>query len=276
MIPSGDDYPYLGFSDGNLNVALATADGSNPRIDLIVAYVDLAEVDDTNPNNPDAFVIDNVSGTPSGSPAVPNNAAIEAVIGVGNPYIILARVAVGAGVTTITNANVTDVRVLTTVPAGRAVTASIAPGAVTTAKVAVGTIVETVSSTNRTATSTTYASMTDSIELTAGTWEIWYSVYGSIPSTGSNTGQGGRVALSSNASTVTHPNLVSIFQLAVNTGDSAAKSWNMTMQNRDIVQIGATTTFTLIARTVSTVNFEFAASIIPTVIKARKISDETP
>jgi len=161
-------------------------------------------------------------------------------------------------------------------PANTVDTQAIAPGAVTTAKVAVGTIVETVSSTNRTATSTTYASMTDSIELTAGTWEIWYSVYGSIPSTGSNTGQGGRVALSSNASTVTHPNLVSIFQLAVNTGDSAAKSWNMTMQNRDIVQIGATTTFTLIARTVSTVNFDFAASIIPTVIKARKISDETP
>lgn len=116
MIPSGDLYPYMVFMDAAENITLATADGSNPRIDLIVAYVDLSVVDDTNPNNPGAFLIDNVTGTPSGSPAVPNNAAIQAVIGASNPYIILARVAVAAGATTITNANITDVRSLVITP----------------------------------------------------------------------------------------------------------------------------------------------------------------
>lgn len=116
MIPSGDLYPYMVFMDAAENITLATADGSNPRIDLIVAYVDVSVVDDTNPNNPGAFLIDNVTGTPSGSPAVPNNAAIQAVIGASNPYIILARVAVAAGATTITNANVTDVRSLVQSP----------------------------------------------------------------------------------------------------------------------------------------------------------------
>lgn len=110
MIPSGDLYPYMVFMDAVENISLATPDGSNPRIDLIVGYVDLSVVDDTNPNNPGAFLIDNVTGTPSGSPAVPNAAAIQAVIGASNPYVIFARVAVAAGASTITNANVTDVR----------------------------------------------------------------------------------------------------------------------------------------------------------------------
>ena len=110
MIDSGNDYPYIAWSDANINVSLATADGTNPRYDLIVAYIDLAIVDDTNPNNPNAFVVDNITGTPAGSPVEPNLAAIEAVIGVGNPYVILARVTVGAGVTTISNSVIVDRR----------------------------------------------------------------------------------------------------------------------------------------------------------------------
>lgn len=110
LIPSGNDYPYPVWNDASLNVSLATADGSNPRYDLIVGYVDLSVVSSTNPNNPNAFVIDNVTGTPAGSPVEPNNAAILAVIGSGNPYIILARVLVGAGVTTISNSNILDRR----------------------------------------------------------------------------------------------------------------------------------------------------------------------
>lgn len=112
MVPSGNDYPYIGWNDASLNITINTADGSNPRYDLIVAYVDLSVVDSTNPNNPGAFEITNVTGTPAGSPVEPNNAAIEAVIGGGNPYVILARVTVGTGVTSITNSNIQDRRTM--------------------------------------------------------------------------------------------------------------------------------------------------------------------
>lgn len=115
MIPSGNDYPYIAWNDASFNITLATADGTNPRYDLIVAYIDLGVVQSTTPNNPDALVLDNVTGTPAGSPVEPNQAAIEAVIGVGNPYVILARVTVGAGVTTISNSVIVDRRDLLSV-----------------------------------------------------------------------------------------------------------------------------------------------------------------
>lgn len=114
FIPSGNDYPYPIWSDASENVTLAAADGSNPRYDLIVAYVDLSVVDDTNPNNPDAWLLADVTGTPAGSPSEPNSAAIEAEVGASNPYIILARVYVGTAVTTITNSNIVDRRSLVT------------------------------------------------------------------------------------------------------------------------------------------------------------------
>lgn len=117
FIPTGNGYPYHVYTDAAENVTITTADGSNPRIDLIVAYVDLTEVDDTDPNNPDAFKMVAVAGTPAGSPAEPNGAAIQSAIGASNPYIILSEVLVGTGVTTITNANITDERTMVTVVA---------------------------------------------------------------------------------------------------------------------------------------------------------------
>lgn len=139
FIDTGNGYPYHVYTDADENVTIATADGSNPRWDVIVAYVDLTEVDSTDPNNPDAFKMVAVAGTPAGSPAEPNGAAIQAAIGASNPYILIARVVVGAGVTTITNANITDRRtmVTTNVNAGtnKVVTASVADSAITTAKI---------------------------------------------------------------------------------------------------------------------------------------------
>jgi hypothetical protein len=114
FIPSGNKYPYCIWLDAATNVTVTTADGSNPRIDLIVAYVDLSVVSSASSNNPNAWSLLCVAGTPAGSPAVPNAAAIQAALPNSSyPYIVLARVAVAAGATTITNANITDVRVLT-------------------------------------------------------------------------------------------------------------------------------------------------------------------
>lgn len=112
-IPSGNGYPYVVWSTVPENVTLNTADGSNPRIDLIIAYVDLSVVSSTNSNNPNAWSFLKVTGTPSGSPVVPNAAAIQAALPNSSyPYIILAQVAVAAGATTITNSNITGLRQL--------------------------------------------------------------------------------------------------------------------------------------------------------------------
>ena len=89
MIDSGNGYPYLPWNDADLNVTINTADGTNPRYDLIVGYIDLSVVSSVTPNNPNAFVITKVTGTPAGSPVEPNGAAIQATVGGSNPYIIL-------------------------------------------------------------------------------------------------------------------------------------------------------------------------------------------
>lgn len=99
------------------SVTITTADPVNPRIDVIVGYVDVAvTASSVTPNNPNNMLkLAAVAGTPAGSPAVPNNAAIQSAIGAANPYVILANVAVGATVTTILNANITDKRTFATI-----------------------------------------------------------------------------------------------------------------------------------------------------------------
>lgn len=106
-----DDYAYWVWSDAVTNVPIDAADPSNPRLDVVVAYVDLSVVDDSSANNPGALVIESVSGSPAGVPSAPNSAAIESAIGAGNPYIILARVSVAAAASNVVDANITDLRV---------------------------------------------------------------------------------------------------------------------------------------------------------------------
>jgi len=81
-----------------VNVAIATADGSNARIDRVVLRVE----DDTfDGSNERRAVLETLEGTPAGSPsapAEPDNA------------ITLALVSVPASDTTITNAQITDMR----------------------------------------------------------------------------------------------------------------------------------------------------------------------
>lgn len=117
MIDSGNGYPYMGWSDADENITLTTADASNPRYDLIVAYVDLAVVSNSNPNNPNALKFIRVTGTPAGSPVEPNSTAIQSAVGGSNPYAILARVTVAAAVTTITNAAILDRRTMISITA---------------------------------------------------------------------------------------------------------------------------------------------------------------
>jgi hypothetical protein len=82
---------YEFYSDANETVTIG-ASGVSARIDIICLKVD---------SSTGVASIVAIAGTPSGSPAVPATPA---------SHYKLAEVAVGAGVTTITNANITDRR----------------------------------------------------------------------------------------------------------------------------------------------------------------------
>lgn len=98
---------YICENRGSLSVAIAAADATNPRYDLIVARVrDAAYSGATN-----TFAIEAVTGTPAASPAEPTIPA--------NSWV-LARVEVVALDTTITTANITDRRTTGTGQFGRA------------------------------------------------------------------------------------------------------------------------------------------------------------
>jgi microcystin-dependent protein len=82
------------------DVTIAAADPTNPRIDLVVL-----QVRDPNAGGSagDDAIVTTVSGTPAGSPVAP---ALPA------SALLLAEVSVGAGATSILDADITDARVI--------------------------------------------------------------------------------------------------------------------------------------------------------------------
>lgn len=150
-IPTGSGataYRYFVGLDATENVAIPTANGSNPRNDLIVLWVDksVAANQAITNNSGNMLKISVVSGNPATTPADPNVAAIQAAIGAANPYIILARVVTGAGVTQINNGNITDLRSLTSVGrilTNQIVTAHITDLNITNSKIANATLSRT-------------------------------------------------------------------------------------------------------------------------------------
>lgn len=123
-IPTGSspgNYCYFVACDtsGGESVTIATAPSGNPRIDVIVAYVDKAVTAATSPvNNPAMLKFAAVVGTANASPVPPNGTTIQAAVGAGNPYTIIYNVAVAVGVTQITSANLTDVRPMAHISTG--------------------------------------------------------------------------------------------------------------------------------------------------------------
>ena len=92
---------YTTYNDATTVLSITTANPTNPRIDLVCATVRDAYY--TGAFND--VILQVVAGTPAGSPVAPTLPANS---------ISLATVAVGAGATAITNANITDTRVLVT------------------------------------------------------------------------------------------------------------------------------------------------------------------
>lgn len=92
---------YVAYNDASVVLSLNTANPTNPRIDLICVTVN----DAYYTGSLDNVVIQAIAGTPASSPVAPALPANS---------ISLATVAVGAGATAITNANITDTRVMVT------------------------------------------------------------------------------------------------------------------------------------------------------------------
>ena len=93
---------YVCFNDAATTVAIAAADATNPRIDLVCVVVNDAYY--SGLINDVEFKV--VTGTPAASPAVPATPANA---------LVLAQVAVAAAATTIVAANITDKRAPVTV-----------------------------------------------------------------------------------------------------------------------------------------------------------------
>jgi len=92
---------YVGYNDDTVVLGVTTANPTNPRIDRVCMTVNDAYYTGSLNN----VVLQVVAGTPAGSPVAPATPANS---------ISLATIAVAAGATALTNANITDTRVLTT------------------------------------------------------------------------------------------------------------------------------------------------------------------
>jgi hypothetical protein len=94
---------YVAYNDATTNLTITTANGSNPRIDLICMTV--SDSFYSGVLNQVAFQV--IAGTPAASPVAPTLPANS---------ISLATVLVGTGVTSILTANITDTRVQASAP----------------------------------------------------------------------------------------------------------------------------------------------------------------
>jgi hypothetical protein len=101
---SANQGAYHLWNDATLNLNISAADITNPRRDLIVA-----QVRDSNYSGADRDArIIVVTGTPAASPVDPSLAALPNAL-------VLARVAVAAGASSIVTANITDLRTVANV-----------------------------------------------------------------------------------------------------------------------------------------------------------------
>lgn len=142
---------YTAFNDALTTLTVTTADPTNPRIDRVV--VTIRDAYYTGAFNDVIFQV--LAGTPAGSPTAPATPANS---------ISLATIAVGAAVTSILTANITDTRVevttnlpvgdITGVTAGTGLTGGGSSGSVTLAiDSTVATLTGTQTLTNKTLTS---------------------------------------------------------------------------------------------------------------------------
>lgn len=111
---------YYTVNDGTVNLAIAAANPTNPRIDLVVASVQ----DSYYSGSTNTTVLQVVTGTPASSPSPPTPPSNT---------VVLAQIAVAANATQITSGNITDERpFLLTRGASQLFSAAAATGTYTT------------------------------------------------------------------------------------------------------------------------------------------------
>lgn len=142
---AGNKTSINNISGSPIDVTIPAAPSTNSRIDLIVAYADNPPTGvSTVADNPAACGIIVVSGTAAANPTQPTNATIRSAIttdgatGATAYYVILAKIRVGQGVTTIGSGVITQGDVVTSyaIPANDSVTTdSIADDSVTESKI---------------------------------------------------------------------------------------------------------------------------------------------
>jgi len=110
---------YFGLNDATVVVAIAAANATNPRVDLICATVNDAAYSGSTNN----WVIQAITGTPTAGATLAN---LNGAGALPSSSIPLGYVLVPAAATTVTSANISDVRTFTTTsnsmrgnPAGR-------------------------------------------------------------------------------------------------------------------------------------------------------------
>jgi hypothetical protein len=89
---------YFVLNDASVTLTIATADATNPRIDVV--YIAIRDQNYTGTNNDAQLAV--ATGTPNATPAAPS---------IPSNAIALANVAVAAGVSSIVNANITTAAV---------------------------------------------------------------------------------------------------------------------------------------------------------------------
>lgn len=102
---NADEAQYYCRETGTLNATFTASDATNPRIDRVVLEVKNDSEDSSGLNKARIRVID---GTPTGGATLTN---LSGAASVPSSCLLLANVLVGAGVTTITTANIQDRRV---------------------------------------------------------------------------------------------------------------------------------------------------------------------
>lgn len=107
---STNTFSYNAWQDAASNLSIAAASVLNPRIDAVVAYINMSAVSLSNSNNPGALAFYDVQGTPAGTPTAPNSSAIQSALGAGVYWILLGYVTVPQNATQIVTANISDQR----------------------------------------------------------------------------------------------------------------------------------------------------------------------
>lgn len=112
LISTGAGFARRIGTDSVNTVAVNTASTANPRIDAVVAYIDMSVTPtiSVTDNTNGILKFKSVAGTPAGSPSRPTDAAIQSSVGAGNPYMVLSYITIPTSAASLSTATFADVR----------------------------------------------------------------------------------------------------------------------------------------------------------------------